>query len=313
MNEVDGQPHLRFIALHGYDAALTGRTFPLKESAIAAYMCKQWEDQGTVSFYTADYGDRGKEIGLFPFKELHRHIRSLYGRLLVAKDELIGMFFLVSLRPDAFSQYHRDYLLDTLMNQIAMVANNSLLHQRIEDLARTDGLTGLLNHRTFMEMLGAKYRELERIPRPFSILLMDIDKFKGVNDKYGHPVGDIAIKAVARILHDTIRGTDFVARYGGEEFAVGMVETDRKGAEQMAERLRSIMEKTMITRVFDGELKCTLSVGVATFPEDTRDGKDLANLVTYADDALYHAKRSGRNCVCLYRDAAKTPKEKIRS
>lgn len=310
ISRIDGQPHLRFIALHGYDPALNGRTFPLKESAVAAYMCKQWEDQGTVSFYTADYGERGKEIGLFPFRELQRHIRSLYGRLLVAKDELIGVFFLASLRPDAFSQYHRDYLLDTLMNQVAMVANNSLLHQRIDNLARTDGLTGLLNHRTFMEMLGAKYRELERIPRPFSILLMDIDKFKGVNDKYGHPVGDIAIKSVARILHDTIRGTDFVARYGGEEFAVGMVETDRKGAEQMAERVRSIMERTVITKVFDGELTCTLSIGVATFPEDT---EDWTNLVTMADDALYHAKRTGRNRVSLHRDAVKEPAQPAKS
>jgi len=92
---------------------------------------------------------------------------------------------------------------------------------------------------------------------------------------------------------------------------VYVVDQNRDG--QMAERVRSIMEKTMITRVFDGELKCTLSIGVVTFPEDTRDGKDLANLVTYADDALYHAKRSGRNRVCLFRDAAKAPIEKIRS
>jgi diguanylate cyclase (GGDEF)-like protein len=133
---------------------------------------------------------------------------------------------------------------------------------------------------------------------------MDIDKFKLVNDKYGHPVGDVAIKAVARVLQDTIRGTDFVARYGGEEFAVGMVETDSRGAEQMAERVRTILEKTMITRVFDGELRCTLSVGVVSFPEDT---KNKADLVTLADEALYHAKRSGRNRVSTYRDAVKGP------
>ncbi len=186
--------------------------------------------------------------------------------------------------------------------------NNSLLHKKIDDLPRTDGLTGLLNHRTFMEMLNAKYRELERTPRPFSILLMDIDKFKLVNDKYGHPIGDIAIKAVGRILQDTIRGTDFVARYGGEEFAVGMVETDRKGAELMAERVRSLMEKTMVARVSDGELKCTLSIGVVSFPEDT---DDRARLVTMADEALYHAKRNGRNRVSLYRDATKEPAQPV--
>ena len=207
-------------------------------------------------------------------------------------------------------KHDRNVLLETLLNQVAMVANNSLLHQKLGDLAMTDGLTGLLNHRTFMGKLAEKYRELERTPRPFSILLMDIDKFKLVNDKYGHPIGDIAIKAVGRILLETIRGTDFVARYGGEEFAVGMVETDRKGAEQMAERVRSIMERTVVTRVYDGELKCTLSIGVVSFPEDT---DDRAGLVTMADEALYHAKRNGRNRVSLYHDAVKDPSPSVQS
>jgi diguanylate cyclase (GGDEF)-like protein len=196
------------------------------------------------------------------------------------------------------------------MNQVAVVANNALLHQQLENMARTDGLTGLLNHRTFMEMLKVKYRELERAERPFSLLLMDIDKFKSVNDRYGHPVGDVAIKAVAQVLRDTARGTDFVARYGGEEFAVGMVETSSRGAEQMAERVRSAMERTVVTRVAEGELKVTLSIGVASFPEDTRN---TAELLAGADMALYHAKRNGRNKVSLYRNAAKEPAENVKS
>ena len=305
---IEGSTNLELISLDGYGTGSVGRTFPLEESAVVSFMHKHWKENSTTTFYTRDYGDRGKDIGLFPFRELQKPIQSLYGRLLVANDDIIGVFFLASLRPDAFSEYDRNYLLDTLLNQVAMVANNSLLHRKIEDQAMTDGLTGLLNHRTFMGKLAEKYRELERTPRPFSILLMDIDKFKLVNDKYGHPVGDVAIKAVARILRDTIRGTDFVARHGGEEFAVGMVETDRKGAELMAERVRSIMEKTLITRVHDGELRCTLSIGVVSFPEDTGN---MANLVTMADEALYHAKRSGRNRVCLYRDTLKSPAQPV--
>jgi diguanylate cyclase (GGDEF)-like protein len=128
---------------------------------------------------------------------------------------------------------------------------------------------------------------------------MDIDLFKGVNDKYGHPVGDVAIKTVAKVLKDTARGSDFVARYGGEEFAVGMVDTDSRGAVQMGERIRKILEKTVVTRVFDGELRVTVSIGISSFPEDT---KNWADLVTLADTALYQAKRSGRNRVCLFRD-----------
>jgi diguanylate cyclase (GGDEF)-like protein len=308
--EKEGKTLLELTVLDGYAREMEGRTFPIEDSAVASFMLKHWKGNGTTTFYTRDYGDRGKDIGLFPFRELQKPIQSLYGRLLVANDDINGVLFLASLRPDTFSEYNRNYLLDTLMNQVAMVANNSLLHRKIEDQAMTDGLTGLLNHRTFMGKLTEKYRELERNPRPFSILLMDIDKFKLVNDKYGHPVGDVAIKAVARILLETIRGTDFVARYGGEEFAAGMVETDIRGAEQMAERVRSIMEKTMITRVHDGELRCTLSIGVVSFPQDT---ENMANLVNMADEALYHAKRSGRNRVSLYRDSLKNPGEPVQS
>ena len=307
---IEGGTHLEFIALDGYGPGPAGRTFPIEESAVISFMYKHWKENGTTTFYTRDYGDRGKDIGLFPFRELQKPIRSLYGRLLVANDDINGVFVLASLRPDVFSEYDRNVLLETLLNQVAMIANNSLLHQKLEDLAMTDGLTGLLNHRTFMGKLAEKYRELERTPRPFSILLMDIDRFKLVNDKYGHPVGDVAIKAVARVLQETIRGTDFVARYGGEEFAAGMVETDTRGAGQMAERVRSIMEKTMISRVHDGELRCTLSIGVVSFPEDTGN---MSDLVTLADEALYHAKRSGRNRVSLYRDALKNPTQPVQS
>jgi len=297
--EQEGKPHLLFIALHGYDTKLINTAFPFEDSTIVTYMQKHWQDGGIISYYTQDFGDRGRDIGLFPFKELQKPIKSLYGRLLIAKDTCIGAFFLASLKTDAFTEYHRGYLLDTLMNQISMVAYNSLLYQRIEDLARTDGLTGLLNHRTFMEKLAEEYRRIERDMRPFSILLMDIDKFKNVNDNYGHPVGDIALKAVAKVLKDTGRGSDFVARYGGEEFAIGMVDTNVKGAEQMAERVRKLVGKTVVARVGGTELMVTLSIGVSSFPEDT---KNKADLVTMADNALYQAKRLGRNRVCLHRD-----------
>jgi diguanylate cyclase len=150
-----------------------------------------------------------------------------------------------------------------------------------------------------MEKLAEEYRRIDRDVRPFSILIMDLDKFKDVNDTYGHPVGDIALKAVAKVLKDTGRGSDFVARYGGEEFTIGMVDTNSKGAEKMAERVRKLVEKTSAARVGGKDLMVTLSIGVSSFPEDT---KNTADLVTLADNALYQAKRSGRNRVCLHRN-----------
>jgi diguanylate cyclase (GGDEF)-like protein len=210
--------------------------------------------------------------------------------------EFIGAFFLGSVTTNAFTEYYRNFI-DTLLNQVSMVIDNAVLHQSIRDMARTDGLTGLLNHRTFMENLSKEYKRLDREGGRFSILLMDIDHFKNVNDKYGHPVGDVALKRIAEILKDTARGADFVARYGGEEFAVGMVGADVRGAEQMAERIRKIVEKTTIT-AGKTELQITLSIGVATFPDDSRT---MGNLITMADVALYHAKRTGRNKVCPYK------------
>ncbi len=286
-------------ALKGYDSRMSGVSFPLAQSAVLTHMMSEWNNRGVISIHHApDLGNRGREIGLFPLKELQQPLMSLFGKPLVAQDKFIGAAFLGSIRSRAFTEYHRN-LMDTLLNQVSMFVNNSILHRRIRDMARTDGLTGLLNHRTFVEKLTEEYRRLDRESRPFSILLMDIDKFKSVNDRYGHPVGDAAIKTVAKVMKETVRGSDFVARYGGEEFAVGMVETDSRGALQMAERIRKILEKTVVTRVSDGELRITVSIGVSSFPEDTRN---VADLVTMADNALYQAKRSGRNRVCLYRD-----------
>ena len=297
-------------ALRGYDTRFTNSRFPLEQSAILTHMANQWNDRRVFTIHhDPDLGDRGTGIGLFPMKELQPPVKSIFGRPLVARDRFIGAAFLGSVRTNTFTEYHRNFL-DTLLNQVSMVVDNSMLHQKIRDMARTDGLTGLLNHRTFMEKLNEEYKRLDRDPRPFSILLMDIDNFKHVNDKYGHPVGDVAIKTVSKVLKETARGSDFVARYGGEEFAVGMVQTDSKGAEQMGERIRNLLEKTLVTRVSDGALRVTVSIGVSSFPSDT---KNMSDLVTMADDALYHAKRSGRNRVCLYRNAKDADRDSAKS
>jgi diguanylate cyclase (GGDEF)-like protein len=261
-------------------------------------MLNQWEQRQSAPYHFSDLGER-KVIGLFDTtSRLTEQLRSFSCWPLATGEKFIGAFFLGSRRAHAFSEFHRN-ILDTLTNQVALVMDNAILHRQISNLARTDGLTGLLNHRTFMEKLAEEYKRLDREPRPFSILLMDIDKFKGVNDKYGHPVGDVAIRTVAKVLKETARGSDFVARYGGEEFAVGMVDTDSRGALQMGERIRKLLEKTLVTRVHDGELRVTVSIGVSSLPEDT---KNVADLVTLADNAMYQAKRSGRNRVCLHRD-----------
>ncbi len=295
-------------ALEGYGSRFENHRFPIEQSVVLSHMLKQWRDQAASGqYYFSDLGKRGREIDLFPIRELQQPLQSLFGRPLVARGKFIGAFFLGSFRSDAFSEYNREFL-GTLMNQVSVVIDNSMLYEDIRNKSRQDGLTGLLNHRTFMEKLKDETLRLSRDQKPFSLLLVDIDHFKKVNDTYGHPAGDAVLVRVAGILKEAARGADFVARYGGEEFAVGMVGADARGARQMAERLRKTVERTVIT-VGRAAISVTLSIGIASHPDDSAGAAGLQSLVGLADAALYHAKRTGRNQVCLSRDAKAAEKQ----
>jgi diguanylate cyclase (GGDEF)-like protein len=178
---------------------------------------------------------------------------------------------------------------------VAMQAAESIYRARLfeqtERLATTDGLTGLLNHRTFQGRLDEHVAHAQRYGKKLSLILCDIDHFKSVNDTYGHPAGDLVLKAVARTLAKEARATDVVARYGGEEFAIVMPETDAAGALVIAERIRERVAR-MALDTDQGRLQVTMSLGLATFPED---GDKKGALVERADGCLYHAKRNGRN------------------
>ena len=165
------------------------------------------------------------------------------------------------------------------------------LFEATERLATTDGLTGLVNHRTFQARLDEHLAAAQRYGKRLSLLLTDIDHFKAVNDTWGHPVGDVVLKGVARILQKEARTTDVAARYGGEEFALVMPETDPAGALRTAERIREKVAQARF-RTEQGELSVTISIGIATFPAEARQ---KAELVELADGGLYHAKRHGRN------------------
>ncbi len=285
-------------AIRGYDNRFAGSRFPVKQSVIMKQMFTQWDDQKVSKpYYWPNLGSRGREIGLFPIKELQLPFQSLYGKSLTARGKFIGAVFLGSIRTNAFIEYYRNFM-DTLLNQVSMVIDNSMLHQRIRDMAHTDGLTGLLNHRTFMEKIEEEFRRLDRENQDFSLLLLDIDYFKKVNDEHGHPVGDIALKNVAGTIREMARSIDFVARYGGEEFAIGMVGANSDGARTTAERIRKTVENMDIT-AGNVTLRCTLSIGIASYFQGCEKKETL---IDQADQALYHAKRSGRNRVCLYGD-----------
>jgi diguanylate cyclase (GGDEF)-like protein len=149
----------------------------------------------------------------------------------------------------------------------------------------------IANPGTFQGRLDEHLAYAQRYAKKLSVILCDIDHFKSVNDTYGHPAGDLVLKAVARTIAKEARATDLVARYGGEEFAVVMPETDAAGALVIAERIRERVG-ALALETDQGQLRVTLSLGVATFPEDAAK---KGALVERADACLYQAKRGGRN------------------
>ena len=163
-----------------------------------------------------------------------------------------------------------------------------------EEAAFTDHLTGLANRRRFERQLEREVARVERFERPFTLLMLDIDNFKKLNDTFGHDAGDDAIRRLGRVLREGTRGIDLAARIGGEEFAVLLVETSKDGGSDVAERLRAAIKSLEIPR--GGNI--TASFGVAECPSDAQTAADILKA---ADVALYEAKRNGRDQVVALR------------
>ncbi len=185
------------------------------------------------------------------------------------------------------------YILGMLTDQSRR--QNFLLEKTLEQQATKDGLTGVANRRFFLELASREFLRAHRYHKHLSLLLIDIDHFKAINDSYGHAVGDQALVALTELICRVVRHTDIVGRIGGEEFAVLLTETDRSGAECVAERLRVAVADMKLT-IPEGTIEFTVSVGVAVA---TTDYKDIQDLLQTADAALYQAKRRGRNCVVI--------------
>jgi diguanylate cyclase (GGDEF)-like protein len=182
-----------------------------------------------------------------------------------------------------------------LTQQFVLGIKRAVLYQRVQELSITDTLTGVLTRRHWFERFTQELERSRKFKFDFSFLMIDIDHFKMINDRYGHLVGDAMLKEVSRRIKENIRQVDLICRYGGEEFSVILVETDKAGAQFAAERIRlSIAEKPI--RAYDEDIGVTISIGISVFPGDAADA---AAIVEKADRALYRAKQTGRNAVCV--------------
>lgn len=190
-------------------------------------------------------------------------------------------------------------VLNTLLQQLLLHVKKELLMTQNQDLQTVDSLTGLYNERHFYELSEREFDRAKRYNLPLSILFIDIDHFKDVNDTYGFETGDLVLQELSRIIIENMRTTDFVSRYSGERFVVVLPETHYKNAEMMANRLRRYIENYSFyianSSVF---IKVTASVGVASYLD--HKPTSVAQFIEFADTALYFAKRNGRNQVVGY-------------
>jgi diguanylate cyclase (GGDEF)-like protein len=207
---------------------------------------------------------------------------------LVYQLRFIGALMVSSDDPKRAWHESELLLLRTVAAQVAVAVNHARLYERQQHLALTDSLTGCVNRRMFEQQLERDLRMATRMRQPLSLIMLDIDHFKRVNDSHGHDAGDAALRFLADVLRDELRVVDTAARYGGEEFAVILPQANLEGALIVAERLRSRIESTEIPGI--GHI--TASLGIATFP---LHANARTQLVSAADHALYVAKDNGRN------------------
>jgi len=229
----------------------------------------------------------------FIVKEILSNTKSLLCVPLIAKGEVIGVINITNKKHDKlFNQKDLEFI-TSLANQAAIAIDNAKLYE----LATKDGMTKLYIYRHFYTLLENEIRRCTRYKRNMSLIIMDIDNFKNINDTYGHLTGDTILKRLASVLQETVRKIDIPARYGGEEFVVILPETDKKEACVIAERIRKNIAQIEVKINETQTISPTVSIGVAQYSTDAQEAKELINA---ADTALYHSKHNGKNMVSTY-------------
>ncbi|MDP8212391.1 MAG: GGDEF domain-containing protein [Candidatus Zapsychrus exili] len=209
---------------------------------------------------------------------------------LQGKRRIIGYLFV-----DGVSEKDKEKVA-ILGHQFALALRRVDLYQEIERVAITDSLTGVHTRRYLLERFAEEIKRSRSIEINLATLMIDVDLFKNLNDKYGHLTGDQVLREVGSMIKENIREIDIAGRYGGEEFCIVLPDTGYKGAKYVAERIRSAIEQDSI-RAYDTSIKVTVSIGISSLP---KDGYYVNDLIDKADLALYQSKKEGRNRVSCF-------------
>lgn len=221
---------------------------------------------------------------------------SLLGVPLVRRGEMFGVLLAGSNRIDAYTTGQIE-LVETIAIQSSTSIDNARLYEEVQKASITDGLTGLDNRHHFNLLIDQEIERTIRYKRDLCMIMLDIDHFKNINDRYGHVTGDLVLQHVATMIEKYLRKADIAFRYGGEEFIILLPETDLKSGSLVAERIRSLIEE-QACETDHSKVYVTVSLGVCNYQADFTDSKAF---VDAADQALYSSKSGGRNLVSVYR------------
>lgn len=220
---------------------------------------------------------------------------------LLFKEQVVGILNFTRPGVDSFSAQEIQFL-KTIAVEVAIALVNARLYDRTRELSVRDELTRLYNRRHFQTIFPLEIKRAQRFGQPVSLLMIDIDQFKKYNDTYGHLAGDERLTELARLIHAKIREVDFVARFGGEEFVMILPNTSKKDAVSVGEKLRLLVGSHPFRQPADLQHPFTISIGVASFPDDA---DRIEEILAAADQALYQAKKEGRDRVVAYQEVDK--------